>query len=147
MQATKHDDQLVITVLLRPVPLDLLGYCIDELVSGDDRYLSWVQEYYCGTNLVHHMFDCGNGVSLISQRGSRAVMLTSNGALLFLDASWADHVTFTAPSTYSVTQLFSIHSYSSAGCVFSKSIPGTISPSALIGKGFFFLKNAGRILV
>ena len=55
MQATKHDDQLVLTLLLGPVPLDLLCYCIDGLVSGDDRYLSWVQECYCVTNLVHHM--------------------------------------------------------------------------------------------
>ena len=148
MQATKHDDQLVLTIFLRLVPVDLLGYRIDGPVSGDNRYLAWVQECYCVTNLVHNMLHCGNGVSLISlKRLNRALMLTSNVALLFLDAWWADQVTFTVPSTSSVTQTFFSHSYSSTSCGFSKSVPCLISPSVLGGEGFLFVTNTGRILV
>ena len=83
MQVIKHPHRIAQASWL---PLDLLGHCIDWLVSGDDRYLALVQECYCVTNLIHHMFDCAREWGWSRRRGSRAVMLTSK--LMWHFISW-----------------------------------------------------------
>ena len=133
--ASEHHDKVIFTILIRPVPLDLVGNCIYWLISAVTR------DTCCGlrnaTVSLILFIPCLTGATewASSRRsGGSVAMLTSNEGLLFLGACWADQVTLISPSNCSVTQTFLSHSYFTVSCGLSKSVSGIARHNAW---GFF----------
>jgi len=88
MKATKHHDELILSVLWS-LPLDLFSKGVERLISSNHRGLSTIQKTYYFAVLLKCVLDGGNGMGFTLKDGQQAlgyVMLTSNGRLLFCDA-------------------------------------------------------------